>query len=502
MNSFSIPFRLGGPRPRVTPNAVPIMRLGNARRLPASVYLALELSDVLIALLALGGALVLLQLGRMPDGLAEFLAVRIKLDKVLLLGLFGFCWTRIFRAFGLYRRSRPAGMRQDFRPVTAACTLGALATTPFLLFSASGSFTLGTVVVFWALSVPAVLGMRLAIRAAGGALSRAQWREVLIVGSGPRALALWRILGDMGRSRARVIGFVDTCDTAIDNAVQQRLVGKLGDLEAVLMRQVVDEVLIALPIKSYYEQIQAAIHTCERVGVQSSYLADLFQPLHGRVRYENAHSFPTGTVKVVHDDIRMVVKRIIDVVGAMLALVLLAPLLLLIAGALRLADPGPILFVQQRYGLNKRLFRMLKFRTMVSNAEALQQTLEDRNEAQGPLFKIAQDPRVTRLGRLLRKTSLDELPQLWNVLKGEMSLVGPRPLPGRDVGRFDEGRLMRRFSVRPGLTGLWQVKGRSDVSFERCIAMDLEYIDTWSLWLDVQILLLTVPAVLASRGAH
>jgi exopolysaccharide biosynthesis polyprenyl glycosylphosphotransferase len=238
------------------------------------------------------------------------------------------------------------------------------------------------------------------------------------------------------------------------------------------------------------------------VGVQSSYLADIFQPSLGRVRYEHAHPFTTGTVKVVQDDARLTIKRVIDVVGAALGLALLAPLLLLIAGAIRLAGPGPVFFVQPRYGLNKRLFRMYKFRTMVSNAEVLQQTLEEKNEAQGPLFKIAEDPRVTRLGHLLRRTSLDELPQLWNVLNGEMSLVGPRPLPMRDVGRFDEGRFMRRFSVRPGLTGLWQVMGRSDVCFERCIAMDLEYIDTWSLWLDVKVLLLTVPAVLASRGAH
>jgi lipopolysaccharide/colanic/teichoic acid biosynthesis glycosyltransferase len=149
----------------------------------------------------------------------------------------------------------------------------------------------------------------------------------------------------------------------------------------------------------------------------------------------------------------------------------------------------------------KRLFRMYKFRTMVADAENGQDALEARNEASGPVFKIRADPRVTPLGRFLRATSLDELPQLWNVLIGEMSLVGPRPLPTRDVGRFSEPWLMRRFSMRPGLTCLWQISGRSDLDFAQWIALDLEYIDRWSLWRDMHILLRTIPAVLRGTGA-
>jgi lipopolysaccharide/colanic/teichoic acid biosynthesis glycosyltransferase len=162
---------------------------------------------------------------------------------------------------------------------------------------------------------------------------------------------------------------------------------------------------------------------------------------------------------------------------------------------------GPVIFAQERFGFNKRRFRMFKFRTMITDAEALQSTLEDRNEAAGPVFKIKDDPRVTRIGKFLRKTSLDELPQLWNVLRGDMSLVGPRPLPLRDVHRFSESWLMRRFSVRPGVTGLWQVSGRSDLTFSRWVALDLQYIDRWSLGLDLKILAMTVPAVLKGRGA-
>jgi lipopolysaccharide/colanic/teichoic acid biosynthesis glycosyltransferase len=172
-----------------------------------------------------------------------------------------------------------------------------------------------------------------------------------------------------------------------------------------------------------------------------------------------------------------------------------------IAAAIKLTSPGPAIFVQERYGLHKRRFRMYKFRTMVPDAENWQAQLESWNEAKGPVFKIHKDPRVTSIGRILRKTSLDELPQFFNVLRGEMSLVGPRPLPERDVSQFDAASLMRRFSVKPGLTCLWQINGRSNIDFDHWIALDLTYIDTWSLRLDCLIIVKTVPAVLRGTGA-
>ena len=175
--------------------------------------------------------------------------------------------------------------------------------------------------------------------------------------------------------------------------------------------------------------------------------------------------------------------------------------MLAIAVIIKLTSRGPVVFAQERYGLNKRRFRMYKFRTMVPDAEKRQAELESLNEAQGPVFKIRDDPRITRIGRILRKTSLDELPQFFNVLRGEMSLVGPRPLPKRDVSKFDHASLMRRFSVKPGLTCLWQVNGRSNTDFDHWIGLDLRYIDTWSLSLDMKTLLQTIPAVLKGSGA-
>jgi lipopolysaccharide/colanic/teichoic acid biosynthesis glycosyltransferase len=182
-------------------------------------------------------------------------------------------------------------------------------------------------------------------------------------------------------------------------------------------------------------------------------------------------------------------------------LVLLSPLFLLVAIAIKATSPGPIIFAQERYGHHRRLFRMYKFRSMVGNAPELMAQLESRNEASGPVFKIRQDPRVTPLGKILRAFSLDELPQLWNVVIGNMSLVGPRPLPVRDVSLFSEASLMRRFSAKPGITGLWQVSGRSDVSFEQWMTLDFRYIDDWSLILDFWILAKTLSAVVKRSGA-
>ena len=200
------------------------------------------------------------------------------------------------------------------------------------------------------------------------------------------------------------------------------------------------------------------------------------------------------------------------VTGGALALLAFEPVMIAIAVTIKMTSRGPVLFGHDRYGLNKRVFRMYKFRTMVVGADRLQDTLEDRNEMDGPVFKIRHDPRVTRLGRFLRRTSLDELPQLLHVMTGHMSLVGPRPLPVRDVAssastialaapRFVQASDMRRFSVRPGLTCLWQISGRNNLGFDEWIRLDLLYIDAWSLRLDVRILLRTIPAVLRGVGA-
>jgi exopolysaccharide biosynthesis polyprenyl glycosylphosphotransferase len=268
-----------------------------------------------------------------------------------------------------------------------------------------------------------------------------------------------------------------------------------------LMRHAIDEVVVALPVKSQYRQIQDTLRICESVGVRAKYRADLFAAEVAWPSYEPADSHFV-TMQVAPDDARLIVKRAMDIAGSAVLILLCSPVMIAAAIAVKLTSAGPIIFAQDRFGLNRRSFRMFKFRTMVANAAQLQQQLEDRNEVDGPVFKISDDPRVTKVGRLLRRTSIDELPQLFNVLKGDMSLVGPRPLPLRDIERFTRAGDMRRCSVRPGITCLWQVSGRNNLTFDQWMHLDLQYIDSWSLLLDAVILARTVPAVLQRTGAH
>jgi exopolysaccharide biosynthesis polyprenyl glycosylphosphotransferase len=461
--------------------------------------------NALVTLLVMVTIFVAVNRDNMPSGPAEFLAMRITMKNLLLAGICitGSAWA--FQVFGLTKPLLTASWTDEVVRVTKACTVAAAFATLFPLTSQSGSFRLTYFLAFMPTTIAACLFGRFLARLIVERFARrlSGIRTVVIVGSGSRALALYEQIRASRHCCFEILGFVTspTCNE-VSQEIRHLVIGSVADLEGVLMRQAVDEVLITLPAESSHAEIQFTITTCERAGVEARYhLSDIFALSVAKPAVEPEGTSPVVRLKVVQDDARMLVKRAIDVAGALSALILLAPLLLLVAAAIRITSPGPAIFVQERYGLRKRRFRMYKFRTMVRDAEALQAGLESLNEAKGPAFKIRKDPRVTPLGWVLRKTSLDELPQLFNVLRGEMSLVGPRPLPARDVSRFERATLMRRFSVKPGLTCLWQVNGRSDTDFERWINLDLQYIDQWSLGLDLKILCQTVPTVLSGRGA-
>jgi exopolysaccharide biosynthesis polyprenyl glycosylphosphotransferase len=325
-------------------------------------------------------------------------------------------------------------------------------------------------------------------------------RNALIVGNATNATQISDELKSHSEWNYNIVGLVDSAPAEIGGQ-SQRILGRIGDLEEILMRHVVDEVIVTLPLKSHYATIERVIAVCERVGVQVQYPEDLFDISWSRHCHRADQDHQKVVLKMVPEDYRHRIKRALDIVGALFGLIAFTPLFLISALLIKGTSKGPVLFRQERYGLGKRTFRIYKFRTMVENAEAAQAALEHMNQNSGPVFKIFRDPRVTRVGAFLRKTSIDELPQLINVLKGEMSLVGPRPLNMRDVSKFSEAWLMRRFSVKPGLTCLWQISGRSSVSFDRWIALDLHYIDHWSLLLDFRILALTLPAVIKGTGA-
>jgi exopolysaccharide biosynthesis polyprenyl glycosylphosphotransferase len=254
---------------------------------------------------------------------------------------------------------------------------------------------------------------------------------------------------------------------------------------------------------TYFEQVEYVIRACELEGVEVWLVADFFATQISRTSFDELLGRPLLIFRTTPEaSWQSVIKHIMDLAGAFVLLILFSPLFLLIAITIKLASPGPVFFRQQRSGQNGAPFTLYKFRTMITNAEQFKHELEAMNEMSGPVFKVTNDPRITRLGKILRRYSLDELPQLFNVLRGEMSLVGPRPLPVDEVRRFNDLAHRRRLSVKPGLTCLWQISGRNQIKdFKDWVRLDLEYIDNWSLWLDLKILLRTIPAVFAATGA-
>jgi len=274
-------------------------------------------------------------------------------------------------------------------------------------------------------------------------------------------------------------------------------------LSSLIANQPIDEVLVALPMDKYSTLVETIVHQCEEQGIIVRVRTGISRLQVARSYMDELEGVPVMTFQSgPPDSWQLIMKRVIDILGSMALLLALAPLFAVVMLLIRLESQGSIFFAQERIGLNKRRFRMLKFRTMVDGADRLQHTLEDLNEADGPVFKIKRDPRITRVGKLLRRFSIDELPQLINVLMGDMSLVGPRPLPVRDVERIDVRWQKRRFSIKPGITCLWQVSGRSDIGFNEWVRLDLDYIDRWSLGLDLVILLKTIPAVFKGPGAY
>ena len=255
---------------------------------------------------------------------------------------------------------------------------------------------------------------------------------------------------------------------------------------------------------TYFGQVEKVIAACELEGVEVWLMADFFKTQISQTSLDDFYGMPMLVFRSTPEASWQVVgKQFLDLVGGLFLLAVLSIPMALAAIAVRLTSPGPILFRQQRCGRNGQPFTMLKFRSMTTDAEQRRHELEQLNEMTGPVFKISKDPRITPVGRWLRRFSVDECPQLFNVIRGEMSLVGPRPLPVTEVARFDDLAHRRRLSVKPGITCLWQVSGRSDLcDFREWVRLDLEYIDNWSLWLDIKILMRTVPVVLAGAGAR
>ena len=437
---------------------------------------------------------------------ASFISMRVKMLNILLfLGLL-YSWHVIFSAFGLYRSRRLGDRRQEAVDILKATSLAVIVLGLVAAIFRVRMITPAFVGVFWVVASSTTLICRLALR------KFLRWvrthgrnsRQILIVGTNPRAVEFARTIDGRPELGYHLVGFADEEWTGTREFGKngQSIVTDLKHFSDFLRERVVDEVAIGLPMKSFYAQAASIVTVCQEQGVIVRVLTSIFDVQKERVTNRQLDEMAVATFSpALSEGWPMACKRMLDISVSSLLLVVLAPIFLIVAILIKLDSTGSVFFVQDRVGLNKRRFRMYKFRTMVGDAEKRQSKLECLNEADGPAFKIKNDPRVTRLGRFLRKASIDELPQFLNVLKGDMSLVGPRPLPIRDYQGVDQDWVRRRFSIRPGITCLWQVNGRSSVSFQEWMELDLHYIDHWSFWLDVKVIAKTIPAVLKGAGA-
>jgi exopolysaccharide biosynthesis polyprenyl glycosylphosphotransferase len=327
------------------------------------------------------------------------------------------------------------------------------------------------------------------------------YRNLLIVGTGERALKIVKKIKENVHWGLRVEGLIDKDSSLVgENKEGIEVIGTLENVAQVLRERVIDEVIFSVP-RTWLDEVEEAIHACEELGIQARLAADLFNPVIGRMSLGELEGIPLLTLSTTPQHVgQLFVKRFLDIVISSVGLIILSPILLATAIAIKIDSSGPILFRQKRVGLNGRTFTFYKFRSMVKDAEKMREQIEHLNEMSGPVFKVRDDPRLSRVGRFIRKFSIDELPQLFNVLKGNMSLVGIRPPVPEEVKKY-EGWQRRRLSMKPGITCIWQVRGRNKVDFEEWMRMDLSYIDNWSLKLDAKLLLRTIPAVLFTRGA-
>jgi exopolysaccharide biosynthesis polyprenyl glycosylphosphotransferase len=466
------------------------------------------ISDLLVMGLSFALATELISFPRQRYSLAGFINTRFEIANLIAFIILAIAWFMLFRGLGLYQSRRLVFPNLQVFEIFKATGLGTMVFIALFFLRGGDRLSPRLVMVFFAASVSGTLVCRTLLLVAQryARLHGRNLRHILIVGTNVRARRFAEEIAAAPELGFRVRGFADDRWEGTEEFEQSggEIVTDLKGLTNYVREHVVDEVVLSLPFGRLYEEAARISRLCQEQGIVVRLLPGM--------RFLGLGS-TKSTLDLFNDEPvitllpaaisgwRLGLKRFLDVTIAAILLILLLPLMIVLAILVKLTSPGPIFFVQVRVGLNKRRFSLLKFRTMVENAEGELESLESLNEASGPVFKIKDDPRLTPCGRFLRRTSLDELPQLINVLMGDMSLVGPRPLPVRDYEGFDQDWHRRRLSVRPGITCLWQVAGRSTIKFDRWMELDMEYIDHWSLLLDFNILMRTVGAVLKGRGA-
>ena len=424
--------------------------------------------------------------------------------KALVLGFALVAWVTIGLWLGIYEKLDSGHPRVILRDTVRQCAYGALCLVLFeylLRLDLSRSF-LG---LFSAYAWVLLLLFRLTAGRVVGVIRRgfAAPHYVMVVGTGERAIRMAEALEQSAEYGVRLRGFLSEQSEGAPAEIALGALYKvqpIGELPSILRQHVVDEIIFAVGSESLAD-LEEVFLLCDEEGVRTRVAVDFFPHVNSTVSLDRFGSTPVLTFSAApYDEIRLLVKRLTDIAAAAAGLVVLAPFMAVISIAIRLTSPGPAIFRQVRCGLNGRRFLFYKFRSMCQNAEELKPALEHLNTRE-TVFKIPHDPRLTPVGRYLRKFSIDEWPQLWNVLRGDMSLVGPRPAVPGEVDRYQRWQ-RRRLRMRPGLTCLWAICGRDNVDFETWMKLDMQYIDNWSLALDWKILLRTIPHVLMGHGAN
>lgn len=476
-----------------------------ARTVAAVVYAA-DLATTLVALPA--SYLVRSEvLPRLFPGLfpTELFALPLYLT---LVGPIVVIWTGLLFLLGAYRSRRTTNLRDEVTLVARAALYGSVLLT-LVVFAFRWDFISRFFLLLFALvNLAFLVSERLAVRLlARGVRARGyNFRSVVLVGDTPRAKTMARLIHDHPWWGLKLLGVIrehpPKGDATTTTAGGLPVLGSLADLPRIVRELPVDEVILGVD-RDQLARLEDVFLLCEEMGIRTRLVLDFFPHVLARVELEELDGTPLLTFSTTPgDDLGLLAKRALDVCFSVLLGVVASVPLALAALLVKLTSRGPVLFRQTRCGLNGRPFTLLKLRTMVADAEERLAEVVHLNEHAGPIFKSASDPRVTPLGRLLRRFSLDEFPQLWNVLRGEMSLVGPRPPLPEEVNRYERWQ-RRRLSMKPGVTGLWQVSGRNEiVDFDEWMQLDLAYIDNWSLSLDLRILARTVPVVLSGRGAR
>jgi len=461
-----------------------------------------------LVLAATAVGIVVLRPEALMQGGSRLLEATFRIVDTISMLLLAVGWIIIFDFFIRYRSDRLEALNTQLKNLVKATGLASFWLMIICAVFAVKSFNVFNILVFFAVVTAIGIASRLLLRVLLLSARRSgyNFRFLLMVGANERAYQIAAKLDGKPELGYKIVGFVAETPQVRD-AWQPRhrgtwkVLGLLDNLQEVLSGERVDEIMVCLPVDARFSDMASIVQHGRDLGIVVRLMPNIADgALLRNLHVEEFDDEYVVTLFREHMLMHLLVKRLIDAALSVIVLIMLSPLLAVVALLIKWTSPGPVLFIQKRVGMNQRQFKLYKFRSMAADAEQTKEAIAHLNEQSGPVFKIRNDPRVTRIGRFLRKTSIDELPQLLNVLRGEMSLVGPRPPLPEEVQQY-AWMFRKRLSVKPGVTCIWQISGRNNVSFERWMEMDHEYIENWSLWLDLKILLNTIPAVLFSRGA-